>query len=229
MSRVGRPPGTATDRWVLFDLDGCLIDSSVAIPYCLNAALLAADRPQRDPFELQAFIGPPLAATFRHLLAGPDGPPAAAEVDRALATYRDVFDQVAAGMTAVVAGIPELLSSLSQRRAIVTSKPRHAAAPLVTELGLDPLFEAVHGPGHGVEDEAKATTLGRALEELGIAQPSLATMVGDRHHDVEAGRRLGCATIGVTWGAGDRDELVDAGADHVVDDPRQLSDLLTRG
>jgi phosphoglycolate phosphatase len=50
-------------------------------------------------------------------------------------------------------------------------------------------------------------------------------MVGDRHHDVDAGRAHRLTTIGVLWGMGDRDEL--SQADHVVSTPEELVELLT--
>ena len=65
----------------------------------------------------------------------------------------------------------------------------------------------------------------RALAEFGAGgapgEPR-AAIVGDRHHDVEAGRANGLVTIGVTWGIGDRTELNEAGADFLVDTPAEL-------
>jgi len=51
-------------------------------------------------------------------------------------------------------------------------------------------------------------------------------MVGDRHHDVEAGLACGVPAVGVTWGSGDRTELTTAGAVAVVDAPEQLPAVL---
>jgi phosphoglycolate phosphatase len=50
--------------------------------------------------------------------------------------------------------------------------------------------------------------------------------VGDRHHDVRAGRALGLATVGVLWGIGGEAELREAGALHLVETPGQLGRLL---
>jgi phosphoglycolate phosphatase len=52
-------------------------------------------------------------------------------------------------------------------------------------------------------------------------------MVGDRHHDVDAGKAHGLRTIGVLWGIGDVDELRGAGADDLVATPAELVELLT--
>jgi hypothetical protein len=41
----------------------------------------------------------------------------------------------------------------------------------------------------------KTETLGRALARLDIG-----VMIGDRHHDIDAGRAHGLTTVGVLWG-----------------------------
>ena len=48
-------------------------------------------------------------------------------------------------------------------------------------------------------------------------------LVGDRLHDVEGAKQCGIDCIGVTFGFGDREELEDAGAKHVVDCVEELS------
>lgn len=217
----------ADTSWALFDLDGCLVDSSRAIPACLNAMLADAGLPPYEPADLRWCIGPPLAGSVERLLAMGGLEPTPARVATGLATYREVFPDLAGRLTTVIDGIHDLLAALPQRRAVVTSKPTAAAGPLVEAMGLGDAFEMVHGPGRDVEHEAKAVTLGRALDDLGVADPATAVMIGDRHHDVDAGRERGTATVGVTWGAGDRAELTAAGADHVVDTPDELLDLLT--
>jgi phosphoglycolate phosphatase len=47
-------------------------------------------------------------------------------------------------------------------------------------------------------------------------------MIGDREHDVLAGRACGTATVGVLWGAGDRAELEAAGAHAIVSEVQAL-------
>jgi phosphoglycolate phosphatase len=54
-------------------------------------------------------------------------------------------------------------------------------------------------------------------------------MIGDRSHDMHAGRACGTRTVGVLWGAGDRDELEQAGADRVVAQPDELAVILLDG
>jgi phosphoglycolate phosphatase len=53
-------------------------------------------------------------------------------------------------------------------------------------------------------------------------------MIGDRHHDIDAGREVGTRAAGVLWGFGDHAELLGAGAHVVVSQPRELLEVLSR-
>ena len=47
-------------------------------------------------------------------------------------------------------------------------------------------------------------------------------MIGDRPHDIQAGKGNGFCTIGVLWGNGTKEELLAAGADYLVKNLREL-------
>lgn len=214
-------------RPLLFDLDGCLVDSTPVITACLDHALVTtAGHAPRDLAELRWVVGPPLIGSVEQLL-GPDPDPDA--VTACIDAYRQRYQATAGTLTAVFDGIPALLDGLGQRAplAVVTSKPQPIATWLLGEVGLVDRFVAVHGPGAEVEGEPKRATLARALTDLGVTDPATATMIGDRSHDVLAGRAVGTATVGVTWGAGDRGELERAGADAIVDHVEDLRAVLT--
>jgi phosphoglycolate phosphatase len=77
----------------------------------------------------------------------------------------------------------------------------------------------------GPDVEEKRVTLARALATT-RTDPEQAVMNGDRAHDVLAGRACRTRTVGVLWGAGDRAELSEAGADHIVGHPTELDALV---
>jgi phosphoglycolate phosphatase len=218
-----RPPAA-----VFLDLDGCLVDSTRAITGCLNHALEELGLAARPPADLVRLIGPPLAEGLAQLLAEDGADPAL--VAAGVAAYRARYATVSLAETEVIPGIPEALSALQAVTplAVVTSKPRAFAVPILDRLGLLDRFVAVHGPDLEHRAEAKAVTLQRALTGVTPGgDPAATVMVGDRSHDVVAGQACGTATIGVTWGAGPREELVAAGADRIVDTPVALVASLT--
>ncbi len=64
-----------------------------------------------------------------------------------------------------------------------------------------------------------------ALKRLGNPDPSTVLVIGDTPHDIEAARKAGLSTLGVTCGGWTEPELLDAGAVAVYRSP---SDLLAK-
>jgi phosphoglycolate phosphatase len=217
-----------------FDLDGCVIVSDAAIADGLAHGLTRIGLPMPDAAGLRAAIGPPLITTIGGLVraAGvdPTSPEGVGMVTEAVAAYRTRYAEVGFALTRPVPGIVGLLDRLRDAdgagsTVIVTAKPTAVAEPLLEHLGLRGAFDAVYGAPMGPDVEEKRVTLARALAEHGAA-PDAAVMIGDRSHDVLAGRACGTRTVGVLWGAGDRPELEQAGADVVVERPDELGRIL---
>jgi len=222
---------------VLFDLDGVLVDSRTAIARSLNHALVTLGRPARPEAELHPLIGPPLHEAFAELLAGrgprpvhaPDAEDAEDEVDRAVGHYRERYRTACVEETLPMPGVAEALAALAPRLplAVATSKPVEFARPILEILGLAGWFRGVEGPSLAARSEPKAHTVARALAALGPeARRGRVALVGDRLHDVVAGRAHGLLTIGVTWGIGSATELREAGAERLVTRPAELIELL---
>jgi len=216
-----------------FDLDGCVVVSDAAIADGLRHALDLIGLPMPDADGLRAAIGPPLLTTIGAMLTEAGHDPATSvggEMLRAAVdAYRTRYAAVGFDLTRPVDGMVELLGRLRSQAGttliIVTAKPTAVAEPLLAHLGLRSAFDAVYGAPLGPDVEEKRVTLARALVETGT-DPSQAVMIGDRAHDVRAGRACRTGTVGVLWGAGDRAELVAAGADHIVTRPDELEALV---
>lgn len=210
---------------VIFDLDGCLVDSRAVFLACVRHAFAKLGLPDRSDEELLPYLGPPFAHAFGELLGEPhDAPIVAACIDG----YRERYKDASLTETTVEPGIPEALEALDGHRlAVATSKPRAFAEPLLEALALRAHFEVVAGPELGARGEPKTETLGRALEALGATR---AVMVGDTTFDVVAAHAHDLPAIGVTWGIGSTEDLRDA--ERLIAHPRELagavSDLLER-
>jgi phosphoglycolate phosphatase len=205
---------------LLFDLDGVIADSRYAITRSINHALEAHGLPAQPETELVRFIGPPLLHAFSEILAGLGADLALAE--SCVARYRERYQETCLVETLPYPGVDRVVETLGARlpMAVATSKPTRFAEPILEELGLRGSFRAVVGPSLEARQESKTATVARALAALDAPGP--VALVGDRHHDVVAGRANGIEIVGVTWGFGSRAELEQAGADRVVDAPEEL-------
>jgi phosphoglycolate phosphatase-like HAD superfamily hydrolase len=89
-------------------------------------------------------------------------------------------------------------------------------------LGVRECFDLILGGDSAAEKKPHPALLEMALERCRIA-PSSAVMVGDGDIDVEAGKRAGVMTCGVTYGLGDRSQLIAAKPDVLLENLTELS------
>jgi len=205
-------------RTIFFDLDGTLTDPKLGITRSIQYALekLGREVPHQDA--LIWCIGPPLHASFVKLLGDVD------LADRALLLYRERFGDVGMFENAVYAGIEATLASLadgSRRLFVATSKAHVYATRIVAHFKLDSYFEQVFGAELDGTRTDKTDLLKHAIETAGI-DPAEALMIGDRSYDMVGARNNGLRAIGVLYGYGSRDELIEAGAHSLCASPYDI-------
>ena len=66
------------------------------------------------------------------------------------------------------------------------------------------------------------------MTEIDYAYPENTVMIGDRAYDMEAAVEAGIRRIGVTYGYGTEEELVQAGAETAADSPSGIYGALRR-
>lgn len=206
---------------LLFDLDGTLVDSFSAIGASVSRTLEELGAAQPSDEELRRQVGAPLARVFAAVL----GPSGAHLIDDAVARYRVIFDDVGMQHIAAFPGIVPTLAAFHRAghsMQVVTARSSPSAHLILRTLGLHDYFEAVHAPEPGVRDYDKADYVRVALARRSAPLHETA-MVGDRGDDVRAGLRNGVAAVGVGWGNGSVDELVEAGAHFVATDVDALA------
>jgi len=206
---------------VLFDLDGTLTDPASGITGSFRHALAAVGHPVGDDIDLTWMIGPSMRENLvRH------GLPADLH-DSAIDAYRARHTEVGLYDATLHAGTVELLDALARAGiaiALATAKPIPQAVRTLEHFGIADRFTVVAGAPPDGHIIGKVGIVADALARL--FAPGRAAMVGDRRHDVEAGRANGCITIAVEWGYAEPGELDAASPDHRVDSFERLASLL---
>jgi len=205
---------------ILFDLDGTLTRSEKGIT---RSALYACEKmgfTGHNEEEFKVFIGPPLFESFQKVCGmTPE------QAHQAIELYRERFSVLGWAENEVYTGIAPLLRSLKKngcKIAITTAKPQAFAEKIAEKFGFAPYLDALIGPGMDNTHASKAWIVKKAIEQLG----GVPVMIGDRCYDVEGGRENGIDTIGVCYGYGTREELVEAGATHIAETVEELTDIL---
>lgn len=212
---------------ILFDLDGTLTDPQVGILACLRHALRTVHQPIPDDHALRALIGPPLREGISQLLGHPPEDPL---VEATITAYRDRFSTVGLFENRLYDGILDGLAALVPQGPllVVTSKPRVFAEQIVAHFGLDRYIQTIYGSELDGTRSDKGDLIAYALAQSGLVAAET-VMVGDRHYDIRGARRHRVKPVGVLWGYGSRQELIQAGSHHLLHQPRDLATLGAMG
>ncbi len=201
---------------ILFDLDGTLTDSGLGITKSAAYALetMQIDYTEKD---LSVFIGPPLRETF--LKFGVQQK----DVDQAISIYRSRYTTIGKFENTPYKGIEELLiklNALGYPLYVATSKPEGVAKEILAHFHLDHYFKEISGASLDASRESKSAVISYLLEKYPSKNP---IMIGDTVYDVIGSKKHHIPCIGVSWGYGNVQDMIDAGAISIVD---TIDDLL---
>jgi phosphoglycolate phosphatase len=215
-------------QFIVFDLDGTLVDSSTDLANATNALVeeLGGEPLSRDA--VTRMVGEGAAVLVRRALAAASLDPAApGALDRFLALY----DERSLDYTVPYDGIVDTLAWLAAARksvAVLTNKPSRAAERLLEGLGLRQHFSEVIGGD---------TPCGRKPDPAGLLHLVAAAgvkieetlLVGDSPIDLQTARRAGSRVCLARFGFGYRFADGDFdGTELFIDDPHELVALLSR-
>lgn len=204
--------------WV-FDLDGTLSDPIDGMVASFNHALSQFDLSLVDHLALKPHIGPPLEETFG-LLSGSNDK---AVISQLINVYREHYRESGYALNTVYDGILSMLDSLVNNGAtlaVCTAKPKPVAEKVLSLHGLLNNFKFVSGGDVGI---SKSQQLETALDMKLLDRR--AVMVGDRRYDMKAAQDNGLAGVGVLWGYGSQQELMEYSPRLLVERPQEIVEL----
>jgi phosphoglycolate phosphatase len=208
-------------RFVVFDLDGTLIDGYAAIGDALAFAMERLGVAPLPPDRVRGMVGHGL----EHLLAEAVGPDRAAEGVR---LFRERYPQVAVARSHLLPdarGVVETLDARGHPMAVASNKPAPFSRMILDALGLGSRFRAIGGPDAATPAKPDPTMLVR-LMRLVEAAPTETVVVGDMEVDAEFARAAGCRVVLVPGGSRSAEELAGTDADAFLERLGQLPDWL---
>ena len=211
-------------RWptaVVFDLDGTLADSFVAIDAALNRALVERGLPERDLEWTRRHVGRGAVELVRAAVA-----PADESVMPVVgAVFARHYEVIYLERTPPLPGAAEVLAHVAAgtggRVAVVSNKYARLCRGWLEHWGLAVHVAVVSGPDTAGVRKPDAAALLPVLAALGTA-PDEALLVGDMDVDAETGRNAGVAVVLLAGGATPPGALRDAGALAVLSGLREL-------
>jgi len=198
---------------VLFDLDGTLTDSAPGIIKGFQYALRQFGLPEADADTVRDYIGGPVVEMAVHHGVREEDTP------EFIRQFRVYYNETGIFENEPYPGVLDLLTSLRTsgvKMAVATSKPLKAANRVLEHFLISDYFETIVGSGPEGEVTPKDVGIRTVLERIGPNPGTRVVMVGDRAYDMRGAAANDVDAIGVEYGYGTREELIEAGAAHVV-------------
>ena len=209
-------------RLFIFDLDGTLLDSIDDIAFSMNHVLEKNGFPthQRDAYYY--FVGDGARLLMERAL--PESSRTAAQVDALLPEFMAYYDLHKADRTKPFDGLlptMEKLQAAGAFFAVASNKPHEVMPELMRHYFPSIRFAVIlgHRKGHPIKPDPEIVH--DILAETG-ADRSDVLYVGDTAVDVRTAHAAGVRMAGALWGFRTRQELVDAGADLLLEKPESL-------
>lgn len=209
---------------ILFDLDGTLSDPKEGICNGIRFALKQLNQQIPPESEFASFVGPPLRVVFAKLI----DPNSDDLIEKAVSLYRQNYRQSGLKQHILYHGVPEMLQNLKKagyNLFVATSKPIPFAKPIVDQLGIKSYFKGIYGSELDGKNDNKVDLIADLLNKENL-RPEHTMMVGDREHDIIGAKKNGLTAMGVTYGYGSERELLNAGADAIVNWPKEVASFL---
>ncbi len=206
-------------KYVLFDLDGTLLDSLPLIETTFRHVFRQMNIPWNEGAVMKT-VGLPLREACRRFGGEKWREMFDCYVQHQLSIH-DSYIRVFPGTFEALAEIKPLVRGMG----VVTSKRRPVAMRGLAVTGLEKFIDHLVALEDVKKPKPHAEPVMRGLAKFG-ADPGQAVFIGDSYFDVESGKNAGVKTIGVCWGMASPEELLSAGPDYLVSSWQELVVLL---
>ena len=211
-------------KLIIFDFDGTLGDTRRNIVATMQQTIAELQLPERSESQCAATIGLPLAGCFKTLF-----PDLQQEmIQHCAVTYRRIFDEKLKDIIPqAFPGVVETLAALRKQGATLTiasSRSNISLVRLTRDMGISDVISLTLGADNVEKAKPDPDPVLKTLAATHFnADETL--VVGDMAVDILMGANAGAKTCGVTWGNGSKEELLQAGADYVIDKMEELLSL----
>ena len=214
------------NRLAIFDLDGTLLDTIGDLAAACNHMLALRGLGSHTREEYAQMVGNGILNLVKRALPEELRTPEYAEAARQdfLAYYTANIDRY----TVPYEGVREVLHTLQAEGwtiAVASNKFDEGTQKLVATIFPEVEFKSIYGNREGFPLKPDKALLDLIIAECGATAEST-VMIGDSGVDMQTAKNAGVRSVGCTWGFRSREELEKYGADHIIDSPLELLNIL---
>jgi phosphoglycolate phosphatase len=190
-------------RYVVFDLDGTLIDSYQALTIALNRAGAQYLPKPLEVVEVRALVGEGVERLLQKTFSIHDVP------DALISSFEEEYERVCCQESHLLDDVQQTLDDLATLDVVMgvcTNKPTSFSRQIIDHLGLALHLPVVVGPDRAGARKPDPTHVWRTIEEMG-GTSAQSLFVGDMPIDIEAARNAGIPVATIATGSASLDEL----------------------
>lgn len=239
---------------VLFDMDGTLVDSTRSLQYTMNQTMKSLGLPEIGAEQVRKFVGNGTAVYLektlqfhadrlykeaekwekkdadRALELDQQADELMEHYDEALETYMKLFSEYCTYEVEAYPGLIEALESLKsggKRLACITNKPKEQAQKVIDSCFPAGMFHYLSADDGSHPLKPNGMVVTDTALHLGVKVENC-VMVGDTRTDMQTAKAVGIPGIGCLYGFRTREELLDNGADMLIERPSELPDAVDK-
>lgn len=212
-------------KGAIFDLDGTLLNTIEDLGDSMNKVLNKFDVPPFSYEEYKIKVG----GGFRGLVINCFPKDTDSKlIEEAVKIFSDVYDKGYLNKSKPYDGIVDTLYALDSngiKLGINSNKKDYYTQNLTEKFFKGIPFIKVYGERQNIPKKPNATS---ALEisKLMNLEPKEVIFIGDSKVDIITANNAGMKSIGVLWGFRNKTELMEAGADYIVSNAREILDII---
>ena len=209
---------------IIFDLDGTLLNSLIDIAESVNSVLEKHNFPTHSIDDYKYMIGNGIQVLIKKALPNHISK---TDFEKYFKEASAVYEQRQTQKSHPYNGIVEMLNSLSNKGIvlnILSNKPDNFTKDVVKHFFNDIDFKIVLGAREGIPKKPAPDAVNEIINTLGFDKQEFMYM-GDTSTDMLTAGAANIESIGVTWGYRKVDELLNAGAEHIVNYPIEVLDF----
>lgn len=210
-------------KFVIFDLDGTLIDTVEGITIAANKYL----KDHSIPFvytkkDISSFIGNGAPILFKRMMKEYEYTDS--DYEEFLTYYRD-NQKYSVVYDSVICCLKELIKR-DYYLFILSNKPDSLLQILIPELLKDIEFKYIQGQDNNYPTKPDVTLLNEKTINKFNLDPKNGFYVGDSYVDVLTAKNASLKSIFVTYGYGDNQKAIDLRPDYVINEFKEIMEIL---
>ena len=213
-------------RSVIFDLDGTLLNTIGFIASCMNSVLENRNLKTHETVAYRTFVGDGIDMLVTRAL------PETMRDEQTVALCKQemlaIYDNHTAETVKPYDGIRELLFALHKQGVVISilsNKIHRYTVTAQQNILADIPFAHVYGARDAVPMKPHPAGALEIAQLTGIA-PEETIFVGDMEADILTAKNAGMVSVGVAWGFGEEQTLINLGADYLIHHPSELLEII---